>query len=66
MASASEDRTVRLWNIVTGEQLHIFTGHTGRINEISFSPDGNVLASGSDDGTVLLWDISTYSKISIT
>ena len=34
-------------------------GHTGTVQAISFSPDGQVLASGSFDGTIRLWEAST-------
>ena len=47
----------------TGRSLHILTGHTGAIHSISFSPDGNTLASGSKDGTIRLWDVSTGQSL---
>ena len=47
-----------IYNAQTGEELNLFTGHTDRVNSVSFSPDGETLASGSGDGTVLLWNLA--------
>ena len=58
LASGSRDRTIRLWNTVTGEHLQTLKGHNSSILSIAFSPDGRVLASGSD-GEILLWNAST-------
>lgn len=56
IASASKDKTVRLWS-VDGKLIATLTGHTEWVNSVSFSPSGKMLASASDDGTVKLWSI---------
>ena len=59
IASGSMDKTVRLWDAVTGVHNHTLTGHTGGVFSVVFSPDGNTIASGSMDKTVRLWDAVT-------
>jgi WD40 repeat protein len=54
-----EGRTIRLWDLSTGQLLHKLKGHTrGNIN-MAFSPDGKLLASGSHDTTIRLWNTTT-------
>ena len=60
--SASDDGTVRLWDVATGSNTRTLFGHTSWVNSVAFSPDGNMLASGGDDGTVRLWDVATGSN----
>src|SRR5262249_820031 len=52
-------KTVRLWDVKTGETKAILQGHTSFVNSVAFSPDGLTLASGSKDATVRLWDVKT-------
>ena len=60
LASGSWDRTVRLWDVQTGQNIATLEGHTGDVTSVEFSPDGRILASGSRyDGTVLLWDVQS-------
>ena len=59
LASASSDKTVRLWDLVTGTHKQTLTGHTGPVYSVAFSPDGKILASASGDRTVRLWDPAT-------
>ena len=47
---------IKLWDVETGKDLGILSGHTEPVETLVFSHDGKTLASGSDDGTVLLWD----------
>ena len=61
-ASASDDKTVKLWNARPATLISTLTGHTGRIWSLSFHPNGKILASGSEDGTVKLWDV-THSTL---
>jgi WD40 repeat protein len=58
LASASLDKTVRLWDAASGKELATLTGHTGAVRSVSWSPDGKTLASASEDKTVKLWDAS--------
>lgn len=59
LASASDDQTVKLWDVQTGECLKTFVGHTDWIQSVHFSPDGQMLATGSRDQTVKIWDVDT-------
>ena len=55
LASASLDRTVRLWDPATGESTATLFGHAEFVTSAAFSTDGRTLATGSRDGTVRLW-----------
>ena len=59
LATASDDRTVRLWDADTGKLRRTLKGHTGPVNSVAFSSDSGTVATASDDRTVRLWDART-------
>lgn len=63
--SASSDKTVRLWDVATGEELRVLEGYTETINSAAFSPDGMTIVSASADGTIRLWDAETGENVRV-
>jgi len=59
LASASSDRTIRLWDVATGAHKHTLSGHQSYIYSVAFSPDRLTLASGSENGRIRLWNVTT-------
>ena len=63
LVSGGDERTIYLWDLRKGSQLRTLEGHTGWINSVAFSPDGNTIASGSYDKTIRLWDAKTGAHL---
>lgn len=59
LATASDDKTVKLWDAANGQLITTLTGHEGGVYDLRFSPDGQTLASLSDDKKPRLWNVST-------
>jgi WD40 repeat protein len=63
IVTASEDRTLRVWNALTGKLLKTLSGHNDTVTSVAFSRDGKLIASGSDDETVKVWDAKTFDEL---
>lgn len=71
LATGGADRSVRLWDLATGELIQSFTrrlgllgnGHQDEVVAVVFSPDGRELISASRDGSILTWDLSHYRQV---
>jgi WD40 repeat protein len=59
LASASFDKTVRLWDVKSAAVLHTFTGHSDFVYAVAFSPDGKWYATASKDRTGRVVDATT-------
>ncbi|MFD4395534.1 WD40 repeat domain-containing protein [Kitasatospora sp. NPDC058478] len=60
LVSASEDRTLRTWNLADGRPLQILTAHTDGITAVAVADRGDgrpVAVSGGDDATARVWDL---------
>ncbi len=68
LASGSDDKTVRIWNLADANNLrHVRTlkGHASRVWAVAWSPNGQTLASAGDDGTVRLWNPNNGKSLAV-
>lgn len=57
LATASDDTTIRLWDVASGQELLTFNGHSDWVRDVEFTPDGTLLVSGSTDDTLRVWNV---------
>ena len=63
IVSGSLDKTVKVWDAITGKALRTLTGHTKPVLSVCVSQDGTRIVSGSDDKTVKVWDFETGHEL---
>jgi WD domain, G-beta repeat len=63
IVTASLDRTARLWDATTGQEIIALRGHEDQVSSAAFSPDGARIVTASLDRTARLWDATTGQEI---
>jgi WD40 repeat protein len=63
LATASLDKTAKVWDALTGKELLTLSGHTAAVKGVAFSPDGRRLATASLDKTARVWDGTTGKEL---
>ena len=61
LASGSDDSTIGVWRVSSGERIKTLIGHSLPVYSISYSPNGEYLASGSD--IICVWRVSSGERI---
>ncbi len=63
LASASGDKTVRIWNIPSGNLHKVIQGHTAHVFSVDFRGDGNRIVTGSGDRTARIWQVNSGAEV---
>jgi len=63
LVSASDDLTVKIWEVASGHLLYDLRGYKTPVRSVVFSPDSRFLALGSEDGTVTILEIASRRKV---
>ena len=63
LASASRDRTIKIWDAQTGQAITTLRGHSEQVGSVTFSPDNTRIATASFNGTIKLWDTESFEEV---
>lgn len=59
LASASNDKLIKIWDLTKGMEFRTISGTDGRVEQLTFSPDNRTLAGTSFNEELLVWDVVT-------
>ena len=54
-AVAGDDKAVHIWHTATGQEILTFADLPAEVNQVAYSPDGQMLAAALHDGTIRIW-----------
>ena len=57
VVSASDDRTLKVWDVATGKCVATLEGHSGGVRSVAMFPDGRRVVSGSTDNALKFWGV---------
>ena len=63
IVSAGRDKTVKIWDATSGQEITALSGHTGFVGSVSFNHDGSRIVSGGWDKTIKIWDATSGQEI---
>ena len=61
MVSASDDKTLKVWDLASGKAVATLQGHAASVLACAVTPDGRRVVSASSDQTLKVWDLTTYA-----
>ena len=64
IASASFDKSAKVWDGRTGKFVGTMRGHAGPVYRLTWAPDSRMLVTGSEDSTMKLWNVGTCRLVS--
>jgi WD40 repeat protein/serine/threonine protein kinase len=65
LATASEDKTARVWDARSGALLRVLEGHTAPVRGAAYNADGTRLVTAGQDGTARLWDAQSGAALRV-
>jgi len=63
LVSASHDKTLKIWEVPSGNCRATLTGHTNEIRSVTITPDGKQIISGAHDHTIRVWNSSNGKQL---
>jgi WD40 repeat protein len=65
LASGGDDKTVRLWEPITGHERAVLSGHRDGVLALAFAPDGGRLTSSGREGAVMVWNVDLANPVAL-